>query len=179
MNLTHEVRDGIVNHTGTHTASTLEGKIIKYADRIAYINHDIDDAIRAGVISLDDIPSNLLDHLGATGSERINCLITDIVTNSLKTDTISMSEETEKYMMSLRQFMFDNVYYKLAQRDDQAYMVIERLYKYFTEHPKAMPLEYKNLLSKWDTPTVVCDYIAGMTDNFCVNLFTELFMPIK
>jgi len=179
MNLTFEVRDGIANHSGSNTASTPEGVIIKYADRIAYINHDIDDAIRAGVIHLQDIPENLLETLGATGSERINTLITDMVTNSLKTDRISMSRDIENSMMALREYMFENVYYKLAERDDQSFMVIEKLYRYFNQNPKAMPSEYKNLLKNWNTPTVVCDYIAGMTDNFCVNLFNELFMPIK
>ena len=179
MNLTHEVRDGIVNHTGSHMASTLEGVIIKYADRIAYINHDIDDAIRAGVISLGDIPRELIESLGATGSERINTLITDVITNSLDSDKISMSPRVHEHMMALREFMFENVYYKLAERDDQAFMVIEKLYNYFTAHPETMPDEYKKLLKSWDTPVVVCDYIAGMTDNYCVRLFNELFMPIK
>lgn len=179
MNLTFEVRDGIKNHSGSSIASTPEGKIIKYADRIAYINHDIDDAIRAGVIKQTDIPSHLTLSLGATGSERINTLITDMVNNSINTGTVSMSKEIESSMMSLRRFMFENVYYKLAERDDQAYMVIEKLYKYFTSNPHFMPDEYKNLLSVYDTDVVVCDYIAGMTDNFCVKLFNELFMPIK
>lgn len=179
MNLTCEVRDGIVNHTGSHMASTLEGVIIKYAHRIAYINHDIDDAIRAGVISLQDIPRELIDGLGATGSERINTLITDVITNSLDSDKISMSPKVHEQMMSLREFMFQNVYYKLAERDDQAFMVIEKLYKYFNKNPEAMPDEYKMLLRSWDTAVVVCDYIAGMTDNYCVRLFNELFMPIK
>ena len=102
-----------------------------------------------------------------------------MVNNSLKTDTISMSSEIEECMMNLRQFMFDKVYYKLAEHDDQAYLVIEKLYRYFTAKPEAMPEEYKNLLKNWDVPVVVCDYVAGMTDNYCVKLFNELFMPIK
>ncbi len=179
MNLTFEVRDGIVNHTGSNMASTLEGIIIKYADRIAYINHDIDDAIRAGVISHEDIPADLIENLGSTGSKRINTLITDIIANSLNSNKISMSDKVHSDMMRLREFMFKNVYYKLAERDDQAYMVIEKLYKHFTSHPDTMPKEYTKLLSDWDTSVVVCDYIAGMTDNYCVNLFNELFMPIK
>lgn len=179
MNLTFEVRDGIKNHTGDNVSATPEGRIIKYADRIAYINHDIDDAIRAGVISFADLPPVLVSALGTTGSERINTLITDLVNNSLKNNTVSMSNEIESLMMALRDFMFHKVYYKLAERDDQAYMVIEKLYEYFTKKPECMPEEYKTLLKKFDTPTVVCDYIAGMTDNFCVKLFNELFMPIK
>ena len=179
MNLTLEVRDGIVNHTGANKASTPEGLIIKYADRIAYINHDIDDAIRAGVIKKDDIPQRLVSTLGTTGSERINTLITDLVNTSLEKNSICMSTGIENAMMELREFMFANVYYKLSERDDQAYMVIEKLYKYFINHPHAMPDEYKNYLKNWDTGTVVSDYIAGMTDNYSVALFNDLFMPIK
>ena len=178
MNLTYEVRDGIKNHSGSSSASTPEGKIIKYADRIAYINHDIDDAIRAGVIKFEDIPRHLIVSLGSTGSERINTLITDMVNSSINTGAVSMSKDIESSMMCLRNFMFENVYYKLAERDDQAYMVIEKLYKYFTKYPELMPDEYKNLLNECDKDTVVCDYIAGMTDNFCVKLFNELFMPL-
>lgn len=179
MNLTYEVRNGIVNHAGSNMASTPEGVIIKYADRIAYINHDIDDAIRAGVIKQTDIPNKLVSALGSTGSERINTLITDIVNNSLDKDKISMSTSVENAMMELREFMFENVYYKLSEHDDQAYLVIEKLYKYFVNHPHAMPDEYKNLLKSWDANVVVCDYIAGMTDNYSVALFNDLFMPIK
>ena len=178
MNLTYEVRDGIKNHSGSRVASTPEGKIIKYADRIAYINHDIDDAIRASVIKFEDIPHHLIESLGSTGSERINTLITDMVNSSINTGAVSMSKDIESSMMCLRNFMFENVYYKLAERDDQAYMVIEKLYKYFTKYPELMPDEYKNLLNECDKDTVVCDYIAGMTDNFCVKLFNELFMPL-
>ena len=176
MNLTFEVRDGIKNHTGDNVSATPEGRIIKYADRIAYINHDIDDAIRAGVISFADLPPVLVSALGTTGSERINTLITDLVNNSLKNNTVSMSNEIERLMMALRDFMFHKVYYKLAERDDQAYMVIEKLYEYFTKKPECMPEEYKTLLKKFDTSTVVCDYIAGMTDNFCVKLFNENYI---
>jgi len=179
MNLTLEVRDGIVNHTGANKASTPEGIIIKYADRIAYINHDIDDAIRAGVIRSEDIPKKLVSTLGNTGSERINTLITDLVNTSLEKESICMSTSVENAMMELREFMFANVYYKLSERDDQAYMVIEKLYKYFITHPHAMPDEYKNHLKNWDTNVVVSDYIAGMTDNYSVALFNDLFMPIK
>ena len=178
MNLTYEVRDGIKNHSGSSSASTPEGKIIKYADRIAYINHDIDDAIRAGVIKFEDIPRHLIVSLGTTGSERINTLITDMVNSSINTGAVSMSKDIESSMMCLRNFMFENVYYKLAERDDQAYMVIEKLYRYFIKYPELMPDEYKNLLNECDKDTVVCDYIAGMTDNFCVKLFNELFMPL-
>lgn len=179
MNLTYEVRDGIVNHTGADMAETPEGRIVKYADRIAYINHDIDDAIRAGVIDSEDIPREFLSELGETGSQRIDNLISDIVYTSLDKDDVKMSEETEKSMLSLRKFMFENVYHNLALRDSQAYMVVEKLYNHFLKDVSLLPAEYKYLLYSWDKETVVCDYIAGMTDNFCVALFNEFFMPIK
>ncbi len=179
MNLTYEVRDGIVNHTGDDVAETLEGRIVKYADRIAYINHDIDDAIRAGVIDSEDIPSKFLRELGETGSQRIDYLISDIVYTSLGKDDVIMSDETEKNMLSLRKFMFENVYHNLALRDSQSFMVVEKLYNYFIKDVSLLPAEYKYLLDMWDKETVVCDYIAGMTDNFCVALFNELFMPIR
>ena len=179
MNLTHEVRDGIVNHTGDNLAETPEGIIVKFADRIAYINHDIDDAVRAGVIKASDIPSELLAALGSTNSERIDNLISDMVYASMENGKISMTPQTEKYMLSLRSFMFENVYNAMSLRDAQAYMVIEKLYQYFCSHTERLPDEYTHLLEDWDGATVVCDYIAGMTDNYCVNLFNELFMPIK
>lgn len=178
MNLTYEVRDGIVSHTGDTLAHTDEGIVVKYADRIAYINHDIDDALRAGVIKNTDIPHELLNALGQSNSERINNLISDLVYNGLKENRVRMTPQTEKYMLSLRSFMFENVYNKMSVRDAQSYMVIEKLYNYFCAHPEGMPEEYKLLLEDWDNKTVACDYVAGMTDNYCVSLFRELFMPI-
>lgn len=179
MNLTYEVRDGIVNHTGSNLASTDEGIVVKYADRFAYINHDIDDAVRAGVIKNSDIPKELLASLGDTHSKRINNLIEDIVYTSLQKGAIAMSPALEDNMMSLRTFMFDNVYNKLGVRDEQSYMVIEKLYVYFMKNTDKLTDEYRRLLGSFPPETVVCDYIAGMTDNYCVDLFNKLFMPIK
>ena len=179
MNLTYEVRDGIVNHTGENLACSDEGLIVKFSDRFAYINHDIDDAIRAGVISAGDIPENLVSSLGATGSERIDTLIGDIVSTSLESGKITMSPQMHSDMMALRSFMFENVYNAMSVRDTQSYMVIEKLYHYFATHIHKLPDEYRLLLEDWEPAVVVCDYIAGMTDNYCVNLFNELFMPIK
>ena len=179
MNLTYEVRDGIVTHTGDNLASTPEGLIVKFADRFAYINHDIDDAVRAGVIKNTDIPAELLQSLGKNHSDRIDNLISDLVYTSLKNQKISMSPQTEKNMLALRSFMFENVYNALSLRDSQSYMVIEKMYQYFSTHTEKLPDEYKQLLEDWEPSVVVCDYIAGMTDNYCVKLFNELFMPIK
>lgn len=177
MNLTHEVRDGILNHSGDNTACTMEGMVIKYADRFAYINHDIDDAIEAGVIAKADLPPALMYSIGGRHSKRIDSLITDIVTQSSKNGYISMTEQVEKDMLSLRQFMFSEVYEKLAVKDYQPYMVIEKIYKYFSNNPVKLPSEFKKLLADWDIHTVVCDYISCMTDNYCIKLFNDLFMP--
>ncbi len=179
MNLTHEVRDGILNHSGSGLAETNEGSVIKFADRFAYINHDIDDAVRVGVISRIDLPLNSVNLLGATHSDRISSMIEDIVLNSTEKGRICMSPEKEKAMLELREFMFDAVYRDNAVKDDQTFMVIEKLYGYFRSNLDKLPREYERLLEDWSADTVVCDYISGMTDNFCVNLFNELFMPIK
>ena len=179
MNLTFEVRDGIVNHTGDNVASTQEGAIVKFADRIAYINHDIDDAVRVGVISPSDIPARLLEVLGHTNSERIDYLINDLVNESFKNGTISMSKQTENDMMELRDFMFENVYNTMRDRDEHSLIIIEKIYKYLLSHTEILPDEYKLLLKDWDVHTVICDYIAGMTDNYCINVYSDLFSGAK
>ena len=178
LNLTWEVRNGIVSHTGDHIAETPEGVIVKYADRFAYINHDIDDAIRAGIISRDDIPHVFVDILGDTQSKRIDTLITDMVACSLKEGRVTMSDEVNKCMMELRDFMFDNVYKKLVEKEIQAHLIIGQLYEYFMKYPEKMPSECRVNLDLYPRHTVVCDYIAGMTDVYCVNYFKKLFIPI-
>lgn len=178
MNLTFEVRDGIVNHTGSNMASTLEGVVVKYADRIAYINHDIDDALRAGVLHENDLPKEQTEVFGDSNSMRINSMISAVVSASAEAGKICMKPFEQKQMMLLRSFMFDAVYTRLAVRDHQSQMVIEKLYGYFRSNPEKLPDEYRFLLENYDIDTVVCDYISGMTDNYCVSLFNELFMPI-
>ena len=178
LNLTWEVRDGIVCHTGDRIASTAEGLIVKYADRFAYINHDIDDAIRAGVISKDAIPQKFIKILGDTTSTRINSLISDIVSESLSRNKICMSRDINDVMMELRTFMFENVYSMQGQRDSQAEHIIEKMYGYFMKYPEKMTDEYRRILDREEKHTVVCDYIAGMTDIYCVNYFKKLFLPI-
>ncbi len=178
LNLTHEVRDGILCHTGDMVASTAEGIIVKFADRFAYINHDIDDAVRAGVISSKDIPPEFIKVLGEKHSSRINTLISDIVYESTKRNEICMSDEIMSTMLNLRTFMFDNVYRRLGQRDYQAELIVEKMYGYFMKYPEKMPEEYTKILDFEQKHTVVCDYLAGMTDIYCVNYFKKLFMPI-
>lgn len=179
MNLTYEVRNGIVNHTGKSKPFTQEGMVVKYADKFAYINHDIDDALRAGIITDSDLPEESKRVFGDTNSKRINSMICDIITASEQNGYVCMSEENEAHMMSLRSFMFESVYEKLSVRDSQAYMLLEKLYGYFKNNVDALPQEYRRSLENEDTDTAVCDYISGMTDNYCISLFNELFMPAK
>ncbi len=177
LNLTYEVRDGVLNHSGSNEADTQEGRVVKLADRFAYINHDIDDSIRAGILTEEDLPAEYTDILGKTHSDRIDNLITDTVYTTVKNKSVSMTDEMSKAMMGLRSFLFERVYNVLAERDDNAAMVIEKLYNYFCKNKDALPDEYKMLLNGYPLHTVVCDYIAGMTDNYSIMLFQELFMP--
>lgn len=179
INLTGEVRDGIVNHTGEHRAKTLEGVIIKFADRIAYINHDIDDALRAGVIKNEDIPKECIDILGETNSKRINSMICDIVKNSVGKNDIIMSDEVQKATNKLREFMFSNVYIGSSAKmeDRKAQHLIEKLYEYYMVNKDKLPAESRQMLEKEEDYRVVCDYIAGMTDKYAMYIYGEIFIP--
>lgn len=179
LNLTWETRDGIVNHSGANMASTLEGQIVKFADRIAYVNHDIDDAERAGLIDDKDLPESCVNILGTTSSGRIDTMVNDIVATSNGKNIISMSDDVYKAMWDLRQFMFDRVY--LASRakaeEVKAGSIVKWLYCYFMENTLELPEEFKNMLIKSGSERVICDYIAGMTDRYAINKFKELFIP--
>lgn len=181
LNLTYEVREGILNHSGDTISSTLEGQILKYADRIAYINHDIDDAIRAGVIRDEDLPKDCIEVLGYGHGERINTMILDIIENSLDRNYITMSEKIGKYTNSLRDFMFQNVYLNKSAKteEEKTEYIITELYKYYLINNDKLPSEhlliYKNIDATLED--VICDYIAGMTDRYAVNLFTSIFIP--
>lgn len=179
LNLTYEVRDGIVNHTGSHMAATLEGVIVKYADRIAYVNHDIDDACRAGILSPDDIPAELLSVLGHTHSERINTLVTDVVTASKGNAAIAMTPQVEKAFCALRDFMYANVYTNSVAKaeEEKAVDLLCRLYEYYFEHPEEMPALYVGNIPRDGVGRCVCDFIAGMTDRYAIETYRELFIP--
>ena len=166
LNLTYEVRDGILNHTGENTASTFEGKIIKFADRFAYINHDIDDAIRAKMISDTDIPEKCVKLLGNTNSERIDTLIKDLIFTTTKEGKVAMSKEIEDTMMELRQFMFERVYYKLHDHSDTVRMIIGKMYEYYYKDTDRLPDEYKRFLDNYSKDRVVCDFVSSMTGSF-------------
>jgi dGTPase len=179
LNLTYEVRDGIKNHTGNIMASTLEGQIIKYADRIAYINHDIEDAIRGKVISQEDLPKECLRVLGDKFGERINNMIVNIIEQSKNCDLIKMSTEFQSATDELRDFMFKNVYVgSVAKKDElKAQNIIKELYNYIKAAPELLPEETALMLEKYDIDRVVCDYIAGMTDRYAVKTFNDIFIP--
>ncbi|MGE5630117.1 MAG: deoxyguanosinetriphosphate triphosphohydrolase [Caulobacteraceae bacterium] len=179
LNLTYEVRDGILKHTGSEEAETLEGRIVAISDRIAYINHDIDDALRGGIIDISSIPDNCLNVLGYTHKNRINAMIFDIINESLGKNGIFMSENTRKATDDLRNFMFDKVYIgsKAKVEEKKTRNIIIELYHYYLEHPEELPAEYFNAQEGIEQDRGVCDYIAGMSDSFAINTFTRLFIP--
>lgn len=177
LNLTWEVRNGILCHSSGDAAATLEGCVVRYADKIAYMNHDIDDAIRAGVLQDDDIPWNVRRDLGRTKSERITTLITALVENS--SETICMDEKHQKLYDQLRAFLFEAVYTNPEAKGEEAKAqeVVRQLYEYFSQHDKELPGEYRDIAAKVDLPRAVCDYISGMSDRYCIALYEQLFVP--
>ena len=180
LNLTWETRDGILNHGTSAHPSTLEGQIVRLSDKIAYIHHDMDDAQRAGILSEDDIPITLRMLLGYTTRERLNTFVHDIIENSLEKDSITMSSEIREGMMDLRALMFRNVYESsVAKREEQkAIDMLMRLYEYYTAHPDAMSEEYRGLIRRGEKPAqVVCDYLSGMTDQYSMEKFREIYIP--
>lgn len=179
LNLTLEVRDGILNHCGSNMAQTLEGQIVKFADRIAYVNHDIDDAKRARIITEANLPKEAVRILGRDFGPRINTMVTDIIKNSIDKDKISMSKEVEDAMLELRKYMFDNVYTNsLAKKEEKkSKEIVRMLYEYFLENINLLPDEYKKMLNKYDSERMVCDYIAGMTDRYAIKIFNEIYVP--
>lgn len=176
LNLTYEVRNGILCHTNK-IADTKEGNVVRVADRIAYINHDIEDAIRAGILHTDDIPSDVTDILGNTKTQRITTLVASVVAHG--TDEIGMEPEIQKKHDQLHTFMFERVYYNpiAKQEENKAKLLIEILYDYFIAHPNELPEEYLAIAKKEDVHRAVCDYISGMSDSYAVNLYQDLFIP--
>lgn len=181
LNLTKEVRDGIRNHQMSTTPSTLEGKVVRLCDKIAYIHHDTDDAIRAGIIREDDIPKEYKEILGDNIVIRLNTLIHDIIINSEDKDDINMSPEIESAMYKLREYMFSSVYTNKTAKsqEEQAERLLEQLFIYYEKNLDKLPDEYRVRIEQWNEPPyqVVCDYIAGMTDRYAVSKFEELMIP--
>lgn len=177
LNLTHEVRDGILNHSGDCIAETLEGVVVRFADRIAYTNHDFDDACRAGVLSEDDMPFDVRYALGDTPSDRINTMVSSIVENSGR--EIRMAEDIQKAADSLREFMFSAVYRdpRVKGEEQKAQDMLIRLYEYYVKNPDKLPPLYLERAELDGLPTCAADYIAGMTDRFAIEAYEQLFVP--
>mgnify|MGYP003174782810 FL=1 len=181
LNLTWEVRDGILNHRTSGNPSTLEGKAVRLSDKIAYINHDIDDGIRAGILKESDIPSEYTDVLGNSTKERLNTMISDIIMNSIGKNDLVMSEPVSKAMTELRKFMFESLYLNPTAKSEEAKAdkLITELYRYYVANTDKLPDTYKRFITEFDErpEQVVCDYIAGMSDQYSISKFQEIFVP--
>jgi len=179
LNLTSEVRDGIVNHTGPEKPFTLEGQIVKICDRIAYINHDIDDALRGGIIREADLPRECLEVIGFSHRERINNMLIDLIKSSRDSPSICLSEVMQESTDKLRDFMFKHVYIgsEAKSEEEKAKHVVKFLYTFMLENPRLLPQEYLKKIDVTPVERVVCDYIAGMTDRYAIARFTSLFVP--
>ncbi|MCR5797303.1 MAG: deoxyguanosinetriphosphate triphosphohydrolase [Eubacterium sp.] len=181
LNLTKEVRDGILNHSTAGNPHTLEGKIVRICDKIAYVNSDIDDAIRGKIISDEDLPTNCIKILGKTLRERLNTLLHDIVVNSRGLNDIVMSDEIRDALVELRKFMFENVYVasEAKKEEGKAGYMLKALYEYYLQNPDKLPEFYRNMYERdgEELSRVICDYIAGMTDHYAVLTYKDLMIP--
>ena len=180
LNLTWEVRDGILNHQTSTMPHTLEGKIVRFSDKIAYIHHDIDDAVRGKIMVEEDIPIEIRKVLGKNSADRLDTLIHDIITNSMDKPDIIMSDEIFQAMQDLRKFMFVSVYTNSIAKGEEtkAEGLLSKLFTYYMEHPMTMPAQYTDMIAEGEEEErVVCDYIAGMTDQYAIAKFSEYFVP--
>ena len=181
LNLTFEVRDGIRNHQTKSHPMTLEGCVVRYSDKIAYIHHDMDDAIRAGILKEEDVPKEIQEVIGPTTGERLDHIIHDIVSSSYGKNEITMSPPVKKAMQDLRKFMFQRVYLNPEAKgeDGKAEILMETLYDYYLHHLELFPREYWMLMEEKGEPRerVVCDYVGAMTDRFAVAKYEEIFIP--
>lgn len=180
LNLTWEVRDGILNHQTNTVPNTLEGRIVRFSDKIAYIHHDIDDAVRGRIMSEEDIPLEIRKVLGQNSGERLDTLIHNIITNSMDCNDIIMSPEVMQAMQDLRKFMFVNVYTNPIAKGEEAKAeeLLAKLFSFYMENPEEMPEQFRKMLDEGEREErVICDYIAGMTDQYAIAKFTEYFIP--
>ena len=180
LNLTYEVRDGILNHQTIGKPHTLEGKIVRFSDKIAYIHHDMDDAVRAGILSEMDVPADIREVLGSTPGERLNRFIHDIVTNSMEKDDIVMSDTVGNAMKRLRQFMFERVYQNPDAKSEEgkAEVLMETLYHYYLKNLDKLPEEFLELIAEGEPrERVVCDYVGAMSDRFAIAVYEEIYIP--
>ena len=181
LNLTWEVLDGILNHKSSGSPHTLEGQIVQLSDKIAYINHDIDDAVRGGILKEEDIPARYTDVLGNTTKVRLDTMIHNVITSSMDQPKISMSHEVQEATLGLRRFMFENVYQNPTAKGEEvkAVNMITNLYEYYIRHMELLPAQYLSMMDAngVSQEQIVCDYIAGMTDTYAVKKFEEFFVP--
>lgn len=179
LNLTKEVRDGIAHHSGKVMPKTLEGAVIRYADRIAYINHDIDDALRAGILRQDELPGEILKVLGTGHGERIDTMVSSVVRASLNRPEIKMESHIFEATDRLRDFLFARVYRDNAAKDEEskAKEMLAQLFSYFEKHPEELPPEYLAIAEAQSVGRAVCDYLSGMTDRYAIELYRTLFIP--
>ena len=179
LNLSYEVRMGIVGHTGPRIPETLEGQVVRHSDRIAYVNHDIDDAIRAGILTNDDIPDSITNVLGHNHSQRIDTLVCDMILTSREAGEILLSPKVDDALKELRSYMFEHVYRNpLAKGEEgKAKVMLTKLFEYYVAHPETLPEDFHPQMSFDGLERTVCDYIAGMTDNYAVDKYSEIFIP--
>ena len=179
LNLTFEVKDGIVNHTGSHLPKTLEGRIVRIADRIAYLCHDYDDSLRANMLCAGDLPALVRERLGHTTSEMITGMVSDLIVHSAEREDVTLSPAMQEVMDAFRTFMFEHIYHseRLARERRQAVFVLRELYAHYMEHFEELPEEFRRYETRWGRQQTVVDYVAGLSDNYAVHTFARIFMP--
>ena len=181
LNLTKEVRDGLLNHRTKSMPSTLEGQVLRLSDKIAYINHDIEDAVRAGILKQEEIPRKFIEVLGDTSGHRIDTLVKDVIIHSMDKPVISMSKEVENSFLELREFLYENIYYSPVARqvEEKAKNLMEELYHHFFNNFDLIPEQFIETMERLELTKerTVCDYIAGMTDNYAIKMFERYFIP--
>ena len=179
LNLCYETRMGILNHTHGAPDDTVEATIVRYADRIAYINHDLDDAIRAGILTVEQVPSRIREKLGDRNSKRINAIVTDLIENSAG-GVISMSPGMAEVYEIFHNFMYDAVYYNPVAKSEESKVegILSGIYEYYVNNPEKLPEDYKKIADSDGLGRAVCDYVAGMTDSYAMEVYSQIFIPM-
>lgn len=179
LNLTYEVRMAILNHTTGAPDDTLESKCVRLADRIAYINHDVDDALRAGILKVSDLPENVRNTLGVSHSVRINTITSDLIAMSFDKDDLCMSDRVQKAVDEFHEFLYERVYWNPMAKSEESKVggILGGIYEYYMKNPDKLPEDYKALSERDGLSRVVCDYVAGMTDKFAISKYSEIFIP--
>ncbi|MCL2662394.1 MAG: deoxyguanosinetriphosphate triphosphohydrolase [Oscillospiraceae bacterium] len=179
LNLTYETRDGILCHTGDIKPKTFEGNVVRIADRIAYVNHDLDDALRAGILNEADIPAEVIRFLGAKHSERVNTLVLDMIEESEKCGEITLSSPLTEVLNNFRSFMYENVYLnmKAKREESKVYGIVSELFRFYFQSPGELPEDYRRIAEQDGLQRAVSDYVSGMTDKYAVHVYEMLFIP--